>query len=1281
MKRNSERGVALVITLIMLALVTFMAVVFLAISRREKSSVTVIGDITQSRLMADAGYSRAVSEVVARMMTSTNPFAYDLLVSTNYINIAGFHPGVASPLNVNFDYTAGGQPLSQSDWLRNIANLQYDPRPPVVVPASLTHLRTNDFRFYLDLNRNGVFDPTGYLLTGGGPRASIGTTFYAGDPQWIGVLEHPDLPHSETNQFVGRYAYVIVPTGKTLDVNFMYNNARRLDVTGSGGGFYRDQGVGSWEINLAGFFTGLNTNTWAPLNLAYSYNNNSVVTPNQGYAFTDANVILAHRYANSFTTLPSAAKLFNFAASPNNPFATNGIDYYAVGSTAPLAQDVTKPWPGGYNTNGYYDVQELFDPNKTSAAFVNRLTNRAYSANPYDRYTFYRLLSQLSTDSQSPVSNKLYFADYQRHYTNRLNLNYTNNLAPNSQTNFVSWDTNIFTRNAFFTNAADRLLRASLDLIVLTNGLRRQSNFMMGLTPVRDVFSCTNIQIYNVLAGTTAIVPFFATNNEYTATTHRMLQLAANIHDATTRQPLGTVNDYPSVFRPIFMRTATNLIICGFTNQLGIENLNNWQSAEQAMGVERSPVNGLGAMVIGRPYPDRLIYGVPLVIGVKKGYPSFNKFVLQTVADISRKLELIKLNPSSPPVQTNQMYVIGVTNHFGIEGWNSYASVFNHNVEIHATNLVTFALHHRAENSKVEWLPITRTWSMSSSNVTAAFWQGSTNPVSFMVPVDTNINTMPQEIYFASNGRVAPLTSNVFERSFRVPQWTLFLTNRLQYIVIDHSPKGPARVIDFVNLDKVVTEVDLSRALTGDTNAAGGGIFSDQNKPGAPASLGDGDMWNPRHITASIDTPSLGVLNQIGVSKGLPFVGQGTWSDVNGQIKDKQTSIQHFLDFLNGRATNLTEQAPFTPSRRIYQRSSWEANDPLVHYTLEDLTDLTTVGSTNLQARAVDFLYPISQDAMLRQVNPRYRPWGGNPSKDPSNDPTAYALTLKDPLIRRSDDWQFPTNKFPNIGWLGRVHRGTPWQTVYLKAGFDPHSKQPLDLLSWATWSGSFGTHPTNDWRLLDLFTVAPDDRASRGLLSVNQTNLAAWSAVLSGVVVSTNALPDSSIISKAAQITTSPLTVQPLSPQLMTIVDGINRAHLQQSNQVFRSIGDILSVPELTVQSPYLSLTRRQMEQGIDDNTYERIPQQILSLLKTDEPRVTIYAFGQALKPAERSLVTAAGYFNLCTNYQITGEYATKTVVRLEEMPPQPTSLQLGAPVAQKVRAVVESYQVLQSN
>jgi hypothetical protein len=64
----------------------------------------------------------------------------------------------------------------------------------------------------------------------------------------------------------------------------------------------------------------------------------------------------------------------------------------------------------------------------------------------------------------------------------------------------------------------------------------------------------------------------------------------------------------------------------------------------------------------------------------------------------------------------------------------------------------------------------------------------------------------------------------------------------------------------------------------------------------------------------------------------------------------------------------------------------------------------------------------------------------------------------------------------------------------------------------------------------------------------------------------------------------------------------------------------------------------------------------------------VVIYAFGQALKPASDSIVTAPGaYRGLCTNYQVTAEVATKTAVRIEEFrqPNRPNTY----------KAVVESY------
>ena len=75
--------------------------------------------------------------------------------------------------------------------------------------------------------------------------------------------------------------------------------------------------------------------------------------------------------------------------------------------------------------------------------------------------------------------------------------------------------------------------------------------------------------------------------------------------------------------------------------------------------------------------------------------------------------------------------------------------------------------------------------------------------------------------------------------------------------------------------------------------------------------------------------------------------------------------------------------------------------------------------------------------------------------------------------------------------------------------------------------------------------------------------------------------------------------------------------------------------------------------------------------MLNNDEPYVVIYAFGQALRPAENSIVKTPGPFRgLCTNYQVTGEVVTKTAVRVEEIRQEKQPL--------KYKAVVESYSQL---
>ncbi len=47
-----------------------------------------------------------------------------------------------------------------------------------------------------------------------------------GDPEWIGVLEHPDPPHGPNNHFIARYAFIAMPVGNSLDLNYIHNQVR-----------------------------------------------------------------------------------------------------------------------------------------------------------------------------------------------------------------------------------------------------------------------------------------------------------------------------------------------------------------------------------------------------------------------------------------------------------------------------------------------------------------------------------------------------------------------------------------------------------------------------------------------------------------------------------------------------------------------------------------------------------------------------------------------------------------------------------------------------------------------------------------------------------------------------------------------------------------------------------------------------------------------------------------------------------------------------------------------
>lgn len=1291
----ARRGVALIITLIMLSVITFMAVTFLVVSRREKGAVVISTDQLTARFAADTALERVKAEVIAPILGTTNANSFDLAVSTNFINWLGFDPtlpaGGDRRTNVNFQYQVNGAPLGLNETLQNLANLVYNPRPPVFVTNRLAPpLGSNDFRFYLDLNRNARYDTNGYwpeLNQSGFPVTVVSngitiTNFlhFVGDPEWIGILERPDLPHSSSNRFIARYAYIVVPAGRTLDVNYIHNNAKQQSGRLLQNGFQRNQGVGPWEINLASFLVDLNTNLWNPPAATYTYipgtDPFALQTSSRGTAFDDAyNLLLWRRNGpgNFSTPLLSISALFG--ARGVSAFARDAVDGYAGGPLLTnfwgltFDQDLSRAnlaWWGANSENHIFSTQDFFDrrkvlpPGDTPAfnpwAWSDRLAIAGTNNSSYDRYTFYRMLSQLGTDSTPDPPG-------------RLNLNYVN-VGGLSATNFVPWnDPDLVNGNAargiprfnapgpllFFTNAADRLLA------------RYSADWRAANPALYQLLYATNREF-----GVSSIPVLVSNRFVYSPALHRVLQLAANLCDATTNRffDAASAKEYPSVFRPVFRKQGNAVFIAGYTSV--------------------GPVSGTGDPVFAKPRdlsdpndlaalrPDDNIYGVPWVIGAKKGLPNFNEFAMQTVFQITRKLEITRPRIDSPRTdyRTNMMYLVSLTNVVGVEAWNSYRTNWPRDVELIVANDLSMALTNdfwpAGLRTNLTLLPRVPGGIVRVPGTGSQQWrgyrQGETN--SFLVPLYTNVVFVPELPYrfnpprFDTDYRRAWETSQTFPQ----PKWSLQVTNRVRFILLDSATR---RVLDYVQLDGLNGSRNLSEE------------FRDPDF--APAFEG---MWSTNLLARFLPQ---GVFNQIDVSLGNSGGDTADWTSYglnqpSGTTKDYEidkfrvfmglSPLRQWSPPIRNENLGTAAQVPFTPTRRISQYLTWQANDPLVHYLAGDLSYLAITNSVQKKS----LKSPITYLENIGRLNNRYQPWGGNP--DQATDPDKFNFALKDPLVRSSDDWQFPTNKFPNLGWLGRVHRGSPWQTVYLKAS-------DVNTNAWKNWTGNgsdldaFRNRPVEDRAIFDLFTTAFNENASRGRLSINQSGLAAWSGVFGGVMVLTNNASDAFLNDnrRSRQVPPPPpvfaaYPIPPVGPDgtnaaLWKLVSGINRLRAAHTGNTFRRLGDILGVPELTEASPFLNRSSAtQLEKGLNDAAYEWLPQQVLGLLQVGEPRFAVYAFGQTLRPANNSVVLSGPFQGICTNYQITAEVATRTVLRVENAPTELTPTE--------PRVVIESFNIL---
>lgn len=1332
---KAREGVALVVTLILLSVITFLAVTFLVVSRSEHNAVATKTDQILAQNAAETGLANGIARTMAGILASSNPNAYDLMVSTNFYNTNGYDPSLPSGTltNVNFDYRVGNTALQPGDFSAIVANLFYDPRVPVFLTNQLAH--TNFWPFYYDINRSGTFDQTGLfpatnilgLPIQNPTNASMYLSNYlTGDPQWIGILERPDFPHSASNQFIGRYAYFIVPSGKTLDVNYSYNYARSLSPTMTPGAdsFCRDQGVGTWELNLAAFLADLNTNAWNPpagwnsQNNPYRYSTNNFPnalnsSANRGVAFDDALNLLRYRYCSQagsyYRGTVLVSNVLSMLGTPaTKAFLSDGVDDFSagpltLGPTPPLNPEngdntmISRnyPWAGADNPNHFFSIQDFFDKSKTAYGSTgsNDLTDHILQAqghlDSYDQSTFFRMMAQLGTDSSTPSP--------------KMNLNYDNVSVTNTTTNFNSW-----TAINFFSNAVIRLLT--------------------------DAGYTTGTNAYNLLQvtspGVTNLMIQVWPTNLYTPSVHRLLQLAANIYDASTNHTqlpgAGAYPYVPTVFMPNFYQNPKNrsVYIQGYSE---VTN-----TALQIFGAHWDDFNIVATnQTPPRLLPGDMIYGVPLVIGAKKGWPNFQQCAVQTRIDLTRAL-FFQTNLSLPNAnkinQTNQIYFLTNVVSATVGLWNSYSNAFPRRLQLQVFLDVRVRMTNELGNDLLQggnrgftfsnFTSVASTPTPAPAYIEPLAWGGFTNTPSPNIHISmtnfltTNFFVLSNAQYSVVQHRFVTIGSKPdSENSILIPQLWYLQNTRLRMYLMDLATQ---RIVDFVNVDS--TPNDSFTNLTYEAsleNAFSGPVYG-LNAP--YTQMGDGPgMWATNRLGASVWSPTYGIQNQIMLGLGNTAISR----NYVGGDTTKQRSCNGFCALFGLGAPYpgvpaipaINGQEWYAATRTIYYYIDWQANDPLVHYTIGDLgsgyPSINGVVYTNHYELDTATHSPMTNSPLNNRG--RYEPWAinqfvaGKQVKAPAS--TASNPAVKDPMITCSDAWNFPTNKYPNVGWLGRVHRGTPWQTVYLKSALP-------DPTAWQSWSGdqlnvvnfgqfptnlpvppprypagrlvafttniytedSYFSMPTNDYRLLDMFSAAPDDNAARGQLSVNQTNFAAWSAVLSGVVIPRDGSGTNWTVVQPAAVDQSTTN----NPPLLQIYNAINAArttpiiyaspgggfltNLPPVNGVYSRVGDILRVPQLTLNSPYINQTGS----NLNDAVYEWIPQQILGLLKCDQtPRFTIYSYGQALKPATHGFVVNGTYAGLVTNYQVTAEMATRAVVRID-----------GA--ATNAHAVIEQFNVL---
>ncbi len=390
---------------------------------------------------------------------------------------------------------------------------------------------------------------------------------------------------------------------------------------------------------------------------------------------------------------------------------------------------------------------------------------------------------------------------------------------------------------------------------------------------------------------TTANIPVYSAVDPsvgYSSAVHYELQAAANAYDET-----GPATDPPAVFRPLFSWQGNTLYIVGYA---AVTNDGLTQIAR--------PFKDLGDPTIST---DDNVWGIPWVVGSKQGIPAFNEYCYASSLTVERELLFArrpaangKYVTNAPPLYTNQFYLFSISNAFGVEGWNFNSAAYQEDVTLIVSNRISIEFTNNYNYG-------TNSTYYSSASESISNWPGLRQAGGFNIPFKTNLISLPFAYWSESTSQLVSLDLtngflpvDMMQIGHPVHRWTLTITNDLLYALVDNETGA---VLDFVNIGNFGSSLDINQVLS--------------NAPGASA------FWI---LTPATDSPyspmSRGALNQIAQAMtNLLFA-----NSLLGRSPDYPNFVGVF-------------SPPSDPYAIFSQNCSWSAANPLVHDTVQDLTN------------------------------------------------------------------------------------------------------------------------------------------------------------------------------------------------------------------------------------------------------------------------------------------------------------------------------------------------------